>query len=74
MREAVSRTCMWEGSDVVEGDWRVLKQEARMGGTYLVGIWGSIRASLRDVDLCAAPVPAEAVPGPTSGKLCLKAA
>lgn len=38
------------------------------------GIWASVRASLRLVDLCAAAGPAEVVPGPTSGKLFLKAA
>jgi hypothetical protein len=43
-------------------------------GTYLGGIWASVNASLRLVDLCAAAEPAEAVPGPTSGKLFLKAA
>ena len=32
-------------------------------------------ASARDVDLCVVgPWPAEEVPGPTSGKFCLKAA
>lgn len=44
-------------------------------GTYRCGgIWASVSASLRLVDLCAAAGPAEVVPDTTSGKLFLKAA
>jgi hypothetical protein len=53
---------------------RDVKPPKAIEGTYLCGICGSANASPRLVDLCAAAEPAEAIPGPTSGKLFLKAA